>query len=210
MSVWSIPIALLAFLAAGGSCPAGMLHQIATIPVPGAPFETYDVGVVDHGRYYMADRSNKSVDIFDLKTNTFISRIAGFAGVGPHGSSDSGPNAITVVHNGKEIWGTDGDSSVKVIDLKKGAIVDSISTGGSRRTHAGDYDPKDEVFLVGNDSDDPPFLTFISTKPGHKVLAKIPLPRATDGLETPVYDRASGMFYVTCRSSTRTRTKVGY
>jgi hypothetical protein len=59
------------------------------------------------------------------------------------------------------------------------------------------HDPKDEIFLVGNDSGDPPFLTFISTKPGHKVLGKIELPRATGGLETPVYEAKSGMYYVT-------------
>jgi DNA-binding beta-propeller fold protein YncE len=193
----SILIGALASVSIGLASQAAMLHQIATIPIPGAPLEAYDVGLVDHGRYYMSDRSNKSVDIFDAKTNKFLSRVTGFAGVGPHGSSDSGPNAITVVHNGREIWGTDGDSSVKVVDVKKGAIVDSISTGGKMRTHAGDYDPNDEIFLVGNDSDEPPFLTFISTKPGHKVVGKITLPRATDGLETPVYDAKSRMFYVT-------------
>lgn len=193
----SLFVNVLALLSISATCQAATLHQLTTIPVPGVPFEVYDVGLVDHGRYYMSDRSNKSVDIFDAQTNTFLSRVTGFAGVGPHGSSDSGPNAITVVHDGREIWGTDGDSSVKVVDVEKGAIVDSISTGGKMRTHAGDNDPKDEVFLVGNDSDDPPFLTFISTKPGHEVLGKIALPRATDGLETPVYDAESGMFYVT-------------
>jgi DNA-binding beta-propeller fold protein YncE len=190
-------LSLSAILLLAATCQAAALRQIATMPVPGAPMQAYDVGIVDHGRYYMSDRSNKGVDIFDAKTLKFVGRVTGFAGVGPHGSSDSGPNAITAVHNGREIWGTDGDSSVKVVDVKKGTIVDSISTGGKMRTHAGDWDPKDEIFIVGNDSDDPPFLTFISTKPGHRVLGKIPLPRATDGLETPVYDATSGMFYVT-------------
>src|SRR5690348_1517530 len=96
----SLLLGLLAFGTLGSSSHAAALRQIATMPVPGAPMEAYDVGIVDHGRYYMSDRSNKGVDIFDVKTLKFVGRVTGFAGVGPHGSSDSGPNAITAVHNG--------------------------------------------------------------------------------------------------------------
>ena len=95
-----------------------------------------------------------------------------------------------------QAWAGDGDSSVKVVDLQAGKVVDSISTGGKARADEIAYDDRDGIILIGNDADAPPFLTFISTQAGHKVLEHIALPEATDGLEQPVWDRALGKFYV--------------
>ena len=38
---------------------------------------SFDISAVDpvNGRYYFTDRNNKSVDVFDIKTNTFIKQI---------------------------------------------------------------------------------------------------------------------------------------
>jgi len=52
------------------------------------------------------------------------------------------------------------------------------------------------VFIVANDADEPPFLTLISTKPGHKIIGKVVFDQATDGIEQPQYNPADGMFYV--------------
>ena len=40
---------------------------------------SFDISAVDtvKGRYYFTDRNNKSVDVFDTRTNTFIKQIAG-------------------------------------------------------------------------------------------------------------------------------------
>jgi DNA-binding beta-propeller fold protein YncE len=191
----SLILGALAATAISLSCEAAALRQITTIPVPGAPFDSYDIGYVDHGKYYLTDRSNKAIDVFDTKTNKFVSRVTGFVGVGSGGPT-GGPNGVIVINNGREIWAGDGDSTVKVIDAKKGTIVDSISTGGKKRADEVAWDSKDGIFIIGNDAEDPPYLTLISTKPGHKILGKVMMPRATDGLEQPVYNAANGMFYV--------------
>jgi hypothetical protein len=57
-------------------------------------------------------------------------------------------------------------------------------------------DPKDGVVLVFNNADRPTFGTFVSTKPGHKILGKVEIPEATDGLEQPQYVVQTGLFYV--------------
>jgi hypothetical protein len=59
--------------------------------------------------YYQTDRSNKSVDIFDVVKNTFVDRVAGFVGFTGNGNT-SGGNGISVVNNATEVWVGDGDS----------------------------------------------------------------------------------------------------
>jgi DNA-binding beta-propeller fold protein YncE len=49
------------------------------------------------------------------------------------------------------VWSGDGDSTVKVIDIKTNKIVDTISTGGKKRANETDYDPVDQILLIGND-----------------------------------------------------------
>ena len=60
------------------------LKAIITVPNVGATTNfSFDISGVDtvKGRYYFTDRNNKSVDVFDTKTNTFIKMITGgFAG----------------------------------------------------------------------------------------------------------------------------------
>lgn len=48
---------------------------------------------------------------------------------------------------------------------------------------------------MANDSDEPPFKTFISTEGSHAILGRLDLPDATDGIEQPVYFAETGMIY---------------
>src|SRR5947207_5856301 len=77
-------IAVMAAATAGGVHDvSGKLKQIGTIANPAGPIDEFDIGFVDQRsqRYYLADRSNKSVDIFDAKTDKFIGSVGGFVGV---------------------------------------------------------------------------------------------------------------------------------
>ena len=188
---------------AAGAVQAGSakLKQIATITNPAGPMDEFDIGFVDQKtqRYYLGDRSNKSVDIFDAKTDKFIGSVGGFVGVilkknGKPDNDLSGPDGVLVI--GKQAWAGDGDSTVKVIDLKTNKVVDTIKTGGESRVDEMAYDPKDHVFIGVNNAAEPPFATLVSTKRGHKILAKVTFEDATDGAEQPAYNPADGMFYV--------------
>jgi len=197
---------------AGAAAGATSVRLITMIQVPGEPIESYDIGTVDEKThlYYQTDRSNKSIDIFDVMKNTFVARVPGFVGFTGNGNT-SGGNGVSLVNNATELWSGDGDSTVKVIDLKKRKIVDTISTGGKKRANETDFDPVDQIFLVGNDGTEgvePSFVTLISTKPGHKVLAKIPIERARQ-IDAPRYNPKNGLFYVSLPVIDKTDNKGG-
>lgn len=176
-----------------GHASAAELKLISTVQVPGEPLDSFDISHVDQktNRYYLSDRSNKSVDIVDVITGKFVGRVAGFKGF-DKSTDTAGPNGVLVI--GNEAWAGDGDSSVKVIDLQTNMIVDTIRTGGKNRADEMAYDPEHHIFIVTNDADDPPFVTLVSTKPGHKVLDKVVFKDATDGIEQPLYYAPKGVF----------------
>lgn len=191
-------LALLIFAAtpALGHADGTTYTRAALVKVPGNPLNAFDISWVDPSsqRYYLADRSNKGVDVVDAHTNTFLRRISGF--VGATGNNDtSGPNGVVVVHPQHELWAGDGNSTVKVVDLATDKIVKSISTGGKARADELAFDQKDGVLLVANDADDPPFVTFIDVR-SRTVLGHITFADATNGLEQPVWDPETHFFYL--------------
>jgi hypothetical protein len=193
-------VAVIVLASPGAEAGNAKLKQIGTISNPAGPIDGFDISFVDQKtqRYYLADRSNKSVDVFDAKTDKFIGSTPGFVGVtmknGKPDNDTSGPDGVVVV--GNQIWAGDGDSTIKIIDLKTMKIVETISTGGKTRVDEMAYDPKDGVFIGVNNAEEPPYATVISTKKGHKVIGKVTFEDATDGAEQPAYNPADGLFYV--------------
>jgi DNA-binding beta-propeller fold protein YncE len=183
-----------ATVASAGTARAQRLKQVGSITIPGGPVGSIGVIYIDQGTGlgYLADKDNKAVDIFDTKTDTYLGRITGFTGTTNSGAT-SGPNGIITID--EELWVSDGDSTIKVIDRKSGKITGTISTGGQKRANAMAYDPKDHLVIVANPNDKPPFLSLISTTPGHQIVAKIPVEDAAESLERSDYHAATGMFY---------------
>jgi hypothetical protein len=196
--------AAVATIIVGGSAFATEMKLLTTIDINGEELKLFDIGTVDPaaGRYYIADRSNKAVDIFDTKKKSFVGRVTGFVGVatGPDGrpvGNMSGPNGVALDPTKHELWVGDGDSTAKVIDLKANPpkITDTIKLGGQKRADELAVDTKDGIVLIFNNADRPAFGTFISTKPDHKILGKLEIPEATDGVEQPQYVAKTGLFY---------------
>jgi len=180
---------------AGAHASTDKLQPVSAIAMPGKALQGFDISYIDQqtNKFYLADGSNASVDIFDVTSGKYSGRIGGFKGF--HGDvSTVGPSGIVVADG--QLWATDGDSSIKIVDLKTNKIIGSVSTGGADRADEVDFDPQDHIVGIDNDSDTPPFFTLISTKPGHKVLARITFPDATGGLDKPTYYAGTGMFYV--------------
>jgi DNA-binding beta-propeller fold protein YncE len=191
--------------------PSTTYRKIATIAPPG-PFkgaEAYDIGWVDPASetYYLTDRTNATVDVVDAKTDRLVKTIPGFIGTHPPNDATSGPDGILEIPSRSELWVADAQSKVLVVDLAQSKIVASISTHGKgyNRVDEMGYDPKEQVLLVANDNDTPPFLTFISV-PGRKVVGKIPMPQATGGIEQPAYNPADGKFYQSIPMTTANKT----
>src|SRR5215468_9353678 len=189
---------------------------LTTIPMPN--LTGFDISWVDSevGRYYLADRGNAAVtpaippaiDVIDTRHNKFLFAITGFVG----------PNGVVAIHGGDdedndrpisgELWVGDnptptGGSSVKVVDLTHpSALPFSIPTGGTGRSDELAFDPKDQLILIANDRAADLFVTFISTRT-RMILGKIKYdgtvpgnPKATGGIEQPVWDGAKGRFYL--------------
>jgi hypothetical protein len=198
-----------------------LLH---TIPIPVSAANTtagalysFDISWVDQatGTYYLADRSNKAVDM--VEAETFVMQIAPnnghapFAGftpcVPPAGANDcAGPNGVVAAF--PWLFVTDAPSRVLSFDLRTTppTTVSEVTTQAGEKTRADElaYDPKDGLLLVINNAAAPPFGTLIKvekTTGGLTVMTHILFDKAhgvdaTNGAEQPVWDPATRKFYL--------------
>jgi hypothetical protein len=140
---------------------------LTAVQIPGKALRSFDISWVnpDVSEFYLADRSNAGIDIVDTKRNTFKQTIGGFVGIKllPSGAVDnnhSGPDGVT--SHGRWLYGGDGDSTLKVIDLKTSTIKQSISTGGTTRVDEMALTMDGELLLAANNAEDPPFATLFA------------------------------------------------
>ncbi len=177
---------------------AADVAMVAAVDLDGKKLEDFDISFVDAktGRYYLADRSNASVDVVDTKARKFLYRVGGFLGT-KEKPAVSGPDGVVGVPEKNQVWAGDGDSTVKVIDIAAdpAKVVAVINTGGKARVDEMAYDPKDGVVLMANNADKPAFVSLVSTDGDHKIIAKLDLPQASDGVEQPAYSPSTGLFY---------------
>lgn len=175
---------------------AAGLKQVGEISIPGEPASDIGIMAIDQttGLGYLADKTNASVVVFDTKTDQFVTRIGGFVGRIKDGDA-SGPNGVVVVKGGAEVWVSDGDSTIKVIDAKTNRITGIIATGGKKRANGMALAEDTGVVIVANSNEETSFLSLVSSAPDHKILAKIPIPESAENLERSAYHAPSGMFY---------------
>jgi len=204
----------------------GPISLLKTIPVPVSSANTtagalysFDISFVDPATqtYYLADRSNKAVDVVDARTDTFITQIAPnnghapFAGFVPcvpaAGANDcAGPNGVVGAF--PFLFVTDAPSRVLTVDLRTSppTTVSEVFTRAGEKTRADElaYDPKDGLLLVINNASDPPFGTVIKVNKANGALTVVTNidfdaahgVDATNGAEQPVWDPATGKFYL--------------
>jgi len=141
---------------------------LTAIAIPGNPIRSFDISWVnpDRAEYYIADRSNKGIDIIDTRHNVFKKTIGGFVGIKLNGAgtavdnNHSGPDGVT--SHGRWLYAGDGDSTLKVIDLKTGTIVATLSTGGTTRLDEMALTTDGTLLLAVNNAEDPPFATLFT------------------------------------------------
>lgn len=166
----------------------GALHVVSMIAIPGQPLKHFDISAFSEPQniYAFSDRSNRAVDFIDAGSNRFAGRVGGFS---------RGPNGLVAVGD-DQFWAGDGDSKLRVIDIRSRKIIATIDTGGKERIDELAYDPHERLVIAANNADDPPFVSFVSTSPGHRIEGKLPLPQATDGLEQPLWNPSDGLVYL--------------
>ncbi|REG51851.1 hypothetical protein B0G80_8361 [Paraburkholderia sp. BL6669N2] len=173
--------------------PPKLLTNIA-VPNASSPPFSFDIGYVEAGKYFLADRNNKAVDVVDTKSNTLIAQIPGpFIGAGAT-TNESGPDGIVGITGTNTIYVGDVDS-VKVIDTAAQKTVNTIAISNSgSRVDEGCYDPDDHLVMYASPGDSPPFVTFISTLT-QKAVVKLPF-NGSSGLEACTYDPVSKSFLI--------------
>ena len=176
--------------------------SLGWITVPGAPLTSFDISWVDQletagapglNMYFLADRSNASIDLFHIQVNPVPQKIvpvtpnqfAGNVPSCPIPNACNGPNGVmTLINPGsgaKEVWIGDGPtmtpgigspvcpttcSTVKVLN-SNGVLTHVINTTGIFRADELCFSPVGPgghgVVLIANDADIPPFVTMIAT-----------------------------------------------
>ena len=201
-------VATAVALACAAPVQAQTFKQVGSIEIPGTPIENYGVLVIDQatGFGYLADKDNKAVVVFDTKSDKYVTRISGFVGQTRDGNA-AGPNGLAIVRGGGELWVSDGDSTIKVVDLKSNTVTATIATGGKLRANAMAFDPNRKVVIVANSNDEVPFFSLISAEPGNKILANLPVPQSAENLERSAWHASSGMFYTAIPVSSADKTK---
>lgn len=154
---------------------------LTAVAIPGNPLRSFDISWVNpkRGEYYLGDRSNSGIDVIDTNTLKWKRTIGGFVGVVLSGTAVnnnlSGPDGVT--SHGRWLYGGDGNSTLKVIDLDAppmAALQQSISTGGMFRVDEMALDSDGDLLLAANNADDPAFATlFVANGDNPKSHVKI-------------------------------------
>jgi len=206
----------------------GPVKLLKTIPVPVSPLNStagamysFDISFVDQatGGYFLADRSNRAVDVVNANTGTFVTQIfpnnghgpfAGFTacvGVPGAGPNDcAGPNGVVAAF--PWLFVTDAPSRVLSFDLRTNppTTVSEVTTKAGEPTRADElaYDPRDGLILAINNAAAPPFATLIRVNKATgalTVVKTIDLDAANgvdaqNGAEQPIWNPNTGKFYL--------------
>ncbi len=209
----SLSTPALAVCVGPGAPDTAQTKCVTAIRIPGNPLTSFDISWVNPNRaeYYLADRSNKGIDIIDTEHLKFKRTISGFVGIvvnnGVVDNNHSGPDGV--VSHGRWLYAGDGDSTLKVIDLDAPtamAIKQTIPTGGSTRVDEMAITGDGELLLAANNAEDPPFATLFAangnaaTSNVQKII-KITVdptiipPGKGLSLEQPAWDTKTQRFY---------------
>lgn len=222
LKVWILGAALGEVIVLAGCGSSNMaattspIHVAKSISVPNVAAGTnfsFDISAVDSaaGRYYLADRNNKSIDVVDIKTNQLIASIAGFAGCmsqdsaplagcsGAVANSRSGPNGVNVIPGTNYIYAGDVNA-VQILDKTTFALFKKIEVSMTGfRVDEGCFDSDDNLFMISSPEETPPVSTFIDTVTA-TVVATVTFTDAAGspaaGLEQCGYDHGTRSFYV--------------
>jgi hypothetical protein len=158
--------------------PASIQTKCVTaIAIPGNPLRSFDISWTNPKRaeYYFADRSNAGVEVIDTDSLTWKRLLGGFVGVVLNGAGTAVNNNVSgpdgVVSHGRWLYAGDGDSTLKVFDLKSpsNTAVASISTNpgcvplvSCTRVDEMALTSNGKLLLAANNAEDPPFATLFT------------------------------------------------
>jgi hypothetical protein len=192
----SVVACLLAACGGSDNNNSSSPHLVTNIAVPNSttPAFSFDIGYADQGKYFLADRNNKAVDVVDTASNKLIAQMTGsFAGNGATTSS-SGPDGLVGLPGTNTLYVGDVNA-VKVMNTSTQTLTKTIPIGTTgNRTDEGCFDPDDHLIAMANPADSPPFLTFVNTDT-QAVVSHLNF-TGSAGLEACEYDAGTKSFLI--------------
>ena len=214
----AVVAALIATPLAGHADEHG-LKLIGALPNPGATHLAVDISYVDQrtNRYFVADVSNKAVDVFDAERGKLLGQITGgfhgfFNSATDNPACDAPPNpgqgfdargpSGVLVANDQRLWVTDFTGTqgvVKVFEMEgaeppfsnvPSTMVTIPIPGSHCRADELSFDPKDHVVLVGFPEGMPTTTPAFTPVPLFVLISSDPPYKI---LETMQFPTASGM-----------------
>jgi len=170
---------------------------VPTWPAPPGKNISFDISFVDPKihTYVLGDRTSNAVDVVNTHDLTLTQIGKGLFTGATSSNNTSGPDGVIIIHH-SEVWAGDGNSTVKVLDINTGALTHTISTGGTMRADEECFDEVDNLLMVANNADSPPFGTIISAST-YTVKSKTTFTWSTNGAEQCSWSPRTGKFYIT-------------
>jgi hypothetical protein len=172
----------------------------------------FGTGAVLGNRYYLADRNNAAIDVFDTATSNLLTQIKGsganaFTGLqstsGTVDDTISGPGSVYAVGNLLYV----GDvNSVKIVDPSSQQVVKTIAIGTQgKRADKGCVDTAHNLFVIATPEASTPYLTVIDSST-QAVVGTVSFTDANGarsaGLGACQYDAAGDTLYVNSTGTT--------
>lgn len=190
-------------LAGVGVTLADTYKMAYSVPWTPKKATSVDQSTIYNGTYYLADRTNKGVQVLSMDEAKHTTLIPGFAGQfmlnGAPNYNISGPNGVLVLPDRNEPYVGDGNGTVRIIDLSTNTITASVFFDITTRADEMAYDDHSGTVVVTLPNEVPPQVGVISTA-DRKVLGKVTFPTAS-GLEQPVFNEVTRQFYVSVPST---------
>lgn len=180
----SCVLLLVASAGSATAAPSGSLPSLLqSIPIPGTPGR-FDVVQVDPSahRVYASHTTNKTLDVLDLTTNTWIAQIPGLPETVSASGSFHGSNGLAIAPELHKVFVSDDvDNAVHVYDttsLTQTAVVPTTQKGSD----AVSYDAADKKVYISNGGSN---TITVMDATNNTVLRQIALP---GGPELSIWD----------------------
>lgn len=163
--------------------------------IPAKPDWHFDQAMVDSagGWLYIADPSNKRVDVISISSGKYVGGIGGFTGTLDiaHGYDQLGPAGLALDNHG-QLWAGDGKGMIKVINSATRKVITVIHTGAKKQADVFALDPADGLVMVTCPGEKVPFVAFINGTT-HKLVGKTQLAGA---IGWPAWNATTDKFYI--------------
>lgn len=192
----------LLLVVGASSVSASSYQPLATIPWP-SNSTSVDQSVVYNGTYYLADRTNKGVQVVNLTTHRQITLIKGFQGLPTLKSkpnyAKAGPDGLLILPDRQELYVGDGNGVLKVVNLTNNRIVANITLNSTELVDEMAYDSDSGIVVCTIPDDTPPRVAIIFAN-NHTIKGYITFNNAS-GLKQPAWNSVDKQFYISIPST---------